>query len=95
VVGVITAVNALFNFIIMLRHGKAFDDPSAEYQGTAENNAANFLASNPHLARSAVNAGMSAAANNPDLARQGLQAGAAYARENPQQAAQMYRSAVY
>lgn len=94
-VGVITAINALFNFVVIYRHGKLFADPSQEYQGTAEGNAAAFMQNNPQLARSAVSAGMNAAANNPDLARQGMQAGASYAQQNPQQAAQLYRSTVY
>ena len=94
-VGIVTAVNALFNCVIMLRHGKLFSDPSQEYQGTMENNAATFMASNPQLARQAVSAGVSVAQNNPELARQGMAAGAQYARDNPQQAAQLYRSTAY
>jgi hypothetical protein len=92
VVGVVTALNALFNMVIIFRHGKLFEDPTMEYSGTAEGNAAQFLQQNPNYMRSAVSAGVSVAQSNPELARQGLSAGAQYARENPQAAAAAYRS---
>jgi hypothetical protein len=98
-VGILTAINALFNMIIIYRHGKLFEDPSAEYGGTAESNAAAYLQQNPQLARQALSAGMTVARDNPELARQGMQAGNAYAREHPAEAAQMatgaYRSTHY
>jgi hypothetical protein len=94
-VGILTAINALFNMIIIYRHGKLFADPSAEYGDTAESNAVAYLQANPDLARSAIGAGVSLARDNPEIARQGLQAGAQYAREHPTEAAQVYRSTVY
>jgi hypothetical protein len=93
VVGIFTALNALFNMVIIFRHGKLFEDPTMEYSGTAERNATQFLQQNPNYVRSAMSAGVSVAQNNPELARQGLSAGAQYARENPQAAAAAYRSA--
>lgn len=97
-VGIVTAINALFNLIVMYRHGKMFQDPSSEY-GTAEATTAQYLRENPQLAQGAINAGVSFARDNPELARQGLQAGTQYAREHPADAQALagaaYRSTVY
>jgi len=65
-VGILTALNALFNMVIIYRHGKLFADPSAEYGGTAESNAAAYLQANPDLARSAIGAGVNLARDNPE-----------------------------
>ena len=96
--GIITSINALFNLVIMYRHGKAFADPSNEY-GTADDSAAQYMRNNPQLARNAMSAGASLARDNPELARQGMQAGMQYAREHPQDAQVLasgaYRSTVY
>lgn len=64
-VGILTALNAVFNMVIIYRHGKLFEDPSAEYD-TAESRAAGFLRENPEMARNAVGAGINLARNNPE-----------------------------
>jgi len=96
--GILTSINALFNMVVMYRHGKMFEDPSNEY-GTADDSAAQFMRQNPHLAQSAISAGVNAARDNPELARQGMNAGMQYAREHPQDAQVLasgaYRSSVY
>jgi len=96
--GIITSINAVFNLIIMYRHGKAFADPSNEY-GTADATAAQYMRNNPELARGAISAGVGMARDNPELARQGMQVGMQYAREHPQEAQVLasgaYRSSVY
>ena len=96
--GIITAVNALFNMIVMYRHGKVFQDPSNEY-GTADAAASEYMRNNPQLAQSAISAGANLARDNPELARQGMQAGMQYARDHPQDAQVLasgaYRSSVY
>jgi hypothetical protein len=97
-IGIITSVNALFNLIVMYRHGKMFEDPSNEY-GTADATATQYMRDNPELARGAISAGVNMARDNPELARQGMQAGMQYAREHPQDAQVLasgaYRSSVY
>jgi hypothetical protein len=97
-IGILTAINALFNLVIMYRHGKMFEDPSNEY-GTADQAATTYLRNNPDLAQRGIAAGVNLARDNPELARQGMQAGAQYAREHPQDAQALasgaYRSSVY
>lgn len=84
-VGIFTVVNALFNMVIMYRHGKFFEDPSNEYS-TVESAGSQYLRQNPQLVRQGVEAGVNYARENPEVARQGLEAGAQYARENPEDA---------
>ncbi|KAH9251557.1 hypothetical protein BASA81_010596 [Batrachochytrium salamandrivorans] len=89
--GIVTSINALFNMIIMFRHGKMYENPSEGY-GSAEDTTAQFMRQNPHLAANAMSAGMNAARDNPAMMRQGVQ----YAAQNhPQETAQVLAQGAY
>lgn len=92
--GIVTSINALFNMVVMYRHGKFYQNPSEEY-GTAEDTTAMFMRQNPQLAAQAMQTGMNAARDNPQMARQGMQMGAQYARDHPQEAATLAQGAYH